>query len=199
MDWISQIDFSPIINFFEAFLAFGPLSELMQGATGILVTVKIPLGVGIVLHLIGLIDSGKQRGSEEYDLGTVLDEVWKFKSALFLIDIVVVAPFFMSVNSTFIKFLIFIFWLGCWLLLFVVTLRFYDWLRGNQQKYRERHLFKKRIFGDTVERESAKWQKYWQRQEIYEMERSFSIFSKEIEKYLDFNKENKLQKVVNFL
>ena len=138
----------------ENFLNYAPLPELMQGAGVAVLTIFVSFAIGIFIHHLG---DGEKKGNF-LDLHIALDFVWFFKPSLIITAVMMVSPFFMSIDSLVVKSVVFWLWLITFILMFVILLRLYTWVKGDKDKFKLDYLSKfPKSSTDTVN----SWRLFW--------------------------------------
>lgn len=177
-----------LTNFFN----FAPLSELMQGAGSVIVTLLISFAIGIFIHYLG----ESENTGNYLDLHVALDYVWLFKSSLFFLAIVVTTPFFIGMSDQlYSKISFFLAWLVAFIALFAIVIRLYSWVKGDKDDFRLKYLG---MFPKSPRDKIVSWKSYWSAKigsDSRFRERDFFVaFSKQIDSILqtDIEKEWKI-------
>lgn len=175
-----------VISFLDSFLNYEPISQLMQGAGVAVLTLLISFAIGIFIHHL---DDGRRR-KNFLDLHVALDYVWMFKRSVAFLLVVVLSPFLMSVESLFVKSLVFIVWSISLGFLIWIIFRLYGWVKGDKDDYRREYLSD---FPKTPRDQIVAWGDLWASDEGTDdrfREKDFFVpFAAEIDRL--FKSENK--------
>ena len=136
------------------FLNFQPLPELMQGAGIAVLTLLVSFAIGIFIHHLG---DGERKGNF-LDLRVALDYVWKFKSSVILLLVIVISPFLMSIGSVIFKLIVFIVWAVAMVELLMLLFRLYEWVKGDKDDFRRKYLS---YFPKTPRDNIVSWSDFW--------------------------------------
>ncbi len=176
-----------IICNLKNFLSYDPLPELMQGAGVAVLTLLVSFAIGIFIHHLG--DGEKKRNF--LDLHVALDFVWLFKPSLVITAAMVVSPFFMGVNNITVRTIVFLLWFVTFILMFVILLRLYTWVKGDKDKFKLDYLSK---FKKTPVDTANSWRQFWAMDSSsdnrFKDKDFFVAFSNQIDSILKSKNEN---------
>lgn len=172
------------------FLEYPPLPELMQGAGIAVLTLLISFAIGIFIHHLG---DGERKGNF-LDLHIALDHVWLFKPSLLVLLVVVISPFFMSVDGVGVKATIFFIWAVSLLALFWILLRLYVWVKGDKDDFRLSYFTKPFLPlspQDRVVSWGNFWSNDWNKKKGFVEKDFFIAFSNQIDSILQSEEKDK--------